>query len=193
MGWWMCTACRQELLWVKSQSCYLCGTLSADGASCDRCRRQSDLAGLWVACHFEDGPIRQSVHSLKYDGNFEMAGVLAGALAEGARRVSAKRGKWVVSYVPLHPARQALRGYNQSRLLAQAVATRLGIPMVSVLAKTVASLPQAELDRAQRLQNVRGSFKAVCSCAGAGARGARTSARSRTGRSSKQICGCLGS
>ena len=61
--------------------------------------------------------------------------------------------------VPLHALRLAERGYNQSALLARALATQLGIPLrLTALRRQRATLPQAHLGREQRHDNLRQAF-----------------------------------
>lgn len=65
-----------------------------------------------------------------------------------------------VCAVPLHPAKQRRRGYNQSLLLAQALAKRIGKPLVGTgsLCRTRATATQTRLTAGQRTSNVRGAF-----------------------------------
>lgn len=63
--------------------------------------------------------------------------------------------------VPLFPARQRLRGYNQSELLARCVARATGMPINGFLLSRVRdTLSQTTLDHDARARNVRGAFRA---------------------------------
>ncbi|MBA4358032.1 MAG: hypothetical protein C0405_09950, partial [Desulfovibrio sp.] len=63
--------------------------------------------------------------------------------------------------VPLHPRRLAWRGFNQSRELARLVARRRGLPIrQEALARVRRTVPQMELDRSERAENIRGAFAA---------------------------------
>jgi ComF family protein len=57
--------------------------------------------------------------------------------------------------VPLHPWQFLRRGFNQAEELAK----RLDVPVLSALWRIRATLPQTELDVAQRRRNVRGAFR----------------------------------
>ena len=66
---------------------------------------------------------------------------------------------------PLHPKREAARGFNQASLLAQAVSKRMHVPVLTDgIVRTVDTPPQVGLSREQRLRNVAGAFSA---CRGA--------------------------
>jgi ComF family protein len=64
--------------------------------------------------------------------------------------------------VPLHPKRKRERGYNQSELLARALAAQIAIPVDSrVLIRIRSTLPQIGLSDSQRLENVRNAFRCI--------------------------------
>ena len=62
--------------------------------------------------------------------------------------------------VPLHARRLQERGYNQSLLLARAIAGKLDNMMLceNVLTRVRYTLPQAKMNREERLKNVRNAF-----------------------------------
>lgn len=65
-----------------------------------------------------------------------------------------------VAYVPLYPSRERARSYNQSRLLARAVARTRGIPLVSrkCLRRVRETGTQTGLNARERRANVRKAF-----------------------------------
>ena len=62
--------------------------------------------------------------------------------------------------VPLHARRLQERGYNQSLLLARTIAGKLDNMMLceNVLTRVRYTLPQAKMNREERLKNVRNAF-----------------------------------
>jgi len=101
------------------------------------------------------GPARRAVRALKFGGARDLAGALGGSLAAG---VPAGWGVGAVVPVPLHPARERERGFNQSELLGQALAAALGVPCVPALRRTRATAQQARLHAGQRSANLVGAF-----------------------------------
>ena len=62
--------------------------------------------------------------------------------------------------VPLHPQRLVERGYNQSALLARELGKRTGLPTaLRGLQRVVHTAQQSQLDRRQRLLNLKGAFR----------------------------------
>lgn len=155
-GAWYCAACRDRTLPVPPPLCPRCGQTVA-GDDCRSCATSPPVAtALRAATPFE-GPVRQAIHRLKYSNLTAVAPTLAGLL----RRAYAEAG-WaadLVAPVPLHPARQRRRGYNQAERLARPLAVALALPMMSgCLRRVRATADQIGLDAGGRSANVAGAF-----------------------------------
>ncbi len=121
------------------------------------------LADLWVTGLYED-PLRLAIHALKYEGKRQLAAPLGRLLAATYQQRMQGRARLrfdAVLPVPLHPKRQAERGYNQSALLARGLAQGVGLPLrEDVLIRARHTPQQVGLDNAGRRANVAGAF--VC-------------------------------
>ena len=104
-----------------------------------------------------NGPVRAALHDLKYAGERRLAEPLGAALARRWGRVGI--GSEVVIPVPVHAERERQRGYDQAVLLAAVTARHLGLPMAHALERGRATVPQFELGRAERADNVAGAFR----------------------------------
>lgn len=105
-------------------------------------------------------PIQHWLQNWKFSAD-EVAGSLLQQLLAQTLRQYADSGSALpqaILYVPMHPARQRQRGYNQAELLAQSAAQCLGIPLLHALRKTRRLPPQVGLTGKQRRRNLRGSF-----------------------------------
>ena len=134
---------------------------------CERCTGQlvsgplRTVAGLNAVrvCTTFEGPAASAIHALKYDGVRRLADPLGGLLAEACTDVD-----WVVDWIcaiPLHPERQAERGYNQSALLASRVAGLTGWRyMDGGVARVRSTETQTHLNAQARRDNVAGAFAA---------------------------------
>jgi len=66
----------------------------------------------------------------------------------------------VIMPVPLHPAREKTRGFNQSRVLARELGEIVNIGIIEgVLVKPVNVPPQTTLTAKERRKNIKGAFK----------------------------------
>jgi len=164
-GSFLCPACRRRLPEAAPPRCRRCWSPSTLG-QCGDCAH-SPLDGARAPYVF-DGAARTLVHQLKFQALHALADpmgeLLAVALLEYAVPVD------VVVPVPLHGRRRRRRGFNQSELLARAVAGRCGLEIdARVLRRDRNTPPQLQVDdRARREANVRDAFR--CSDAIAGSR-----------------------
>ncbi|MFH0800543.1 MAG: ComF family protein [Pseudomonadota bacterium] len=103
-----------------------------------------------------DGPIRNALQGFKYGERLDLLRFLTAALAEEARRMG---GLNLVVPVPLHPKRLGNRGFNQSALLATRLGKISGAQVeLGALLRTRDIAPQVGLERAERMENVKGAF-----------------------------------
>ena len=99
-----------------------------------------------------DGPLRDIIHALKYDGRRSLARPLA-RFMEGAG-TDVLRGADSIVPVPLHPFRLLRRGFNQASDLGKA----LPAPLVPALWRVQWTQSQSGLTGAERRRNVRNAF-----------------------------------
>jgi ComF family protein len=100
--------------------------------------------------------VRTALHRLKYAGERRLAMPLGAAAA--ARWREAAIGGDVLVHVPVHARRRAARGYDQAELIARAAAAELRLPAVPALRRERATVPQFELGRERRAENVAAAF-----------------------------------
>ena len=104
-----------------------------------------------------EGPVRDAIHALKYQGGRDTAKPLGMRMAEvwAERRFMSD----LLVPVPLHVGREAKRGYNQSTLLARELASRVGVPLDECLVFRIRpTASQANLERHERWRNVKDAF-----------------------------------
>lgn len=100
--------------------------------------------------------IREAIHQLKYQNARHLAPVLVIEMLRGAPSLPSSD---LIVPIPLHPARQARRGYNQAELLARELGDRLGIAVSPDCLRRVRDTPsQISLPAARRQTNVRDAF-----------------------------------
>ena len=98
------------------------------------------------------------VRAYKFEGLRRMARTLALEMLEGVE-LAPKDETAVLTPVPLHPAREKARGFNQAALLADALAKESGLPHEALLSRVVNTPQQSRLSREQRSSNVKGAFQ----------------------------------
>jgi ComF family protein len=155
----LCSGCRGDLP-LNQPACRRCALplpASATGL-CGRCLRAPPPFDRALALLRYQRPAPQWVQALKFGGRLEYARLLGELLADAVAAQLATTPDVIIP-VPLHPARQRRRGFNQALELARPVARRLGVPIDTVHCRRLrATAAQAELGARQRRRNVRNAF-----------------------------------
>jgi ComF family protein len=113
---------------------------------------------LALAAFAFDGPTRRALAALKYAGASRMAPILARAAEPPLRGLLGLTGPATLVPVPVHLERRRARGYNQAELLARQLGRVVGLPVADPLLRARPTTRQHRLNRAARLQNLRGAF-----------------------------------
>jgi ComF family protein len=129
-----------------------------DHPACARCRRALSPFAAGASLGPYEGALRVLVHELKYRGRRRVAVRLAETLASSSEVRRLVAGAHVLVPVPLHPRRERERGFNQSELLARALAERCRIPVARALVRREDTPPQTGLSAAARRANVAAAF-----------------------------------
>ena len=113
---------------------------------------------LAVAAFAFEGPIRRALARLKYEGASRLAGPLSQAAMPTLRVLLQMTGAVPLVPVPVHRERLRERGYNQAELIARAMGSAIGLPVIDRLERVRPTTKQHRLDRAARLANLRAAF-----------------------------------
>jgi ComF family protein len=98
------------------------------------------------------------IAAFKFHAAIDLAAVLAGRLGAAIEALAAERPDLLVP-APLGPARLRERGFNQAWELGRVLARRLGLRADPLVLRRLVDTPhQADLPRARRVANVRGSY-----------------------------------
>jgi ComF family protein len=101
-------------------------------------------------------PLQEAICLFKFRGKVALAPALAQLMVD---RLPLFDSVDLVIPVPLHPKRLREREFNQSLLLADRIARRLGLPLSYANLVRIAPAPaQTTLSRKRRLKNLRGAF-----------------------------------
>jgi ComF family protein len=156
----VCGRCWARLARLPHPQCARCGHPTA-GRRCRWCDALPPyVRAVRSACWVHAGTGAAIVHALKYDGWTAVGAGIAERLARLSwpEDVVAERSALVP--VPLAPARLRERGFNQSALIARALARRWDCAAAEdVLVRTRATDSQTRLTPAQRVRNVAGAFR----------------------------------
>ena len=160
----VCVECAETAQRIESPFCQRCSQ-PFDGAitqefTCANCADRELHFECAVAAYLSHGVVRNFIHAFKYERQFHLRRPLADWLAQvlDDPRISARPFDALVP-VPLHHIRFREREFNQAAELAELVSQRCGIPVSHALKRTRYTSTQTKLDRAERMENLRGAFR----------------------------------
>jgi len=106
------------------------------------------------------GETQQLIHKLKYDGRKEIGVYLGKLFGNQLNNSTLFNTANVLIPVPLHPKKEHKRGYNQSKMIADGIASRMKVQVLSevVFRKTHTST-QTRKSRYERWENVKDIFE----------------------------------
>lgn len=160
---WLCRACRRSLTRLHGPRCAVCsqpfGGALEPGFRCMNCGDLELRFDFATSAYRSRGAVREMIHRFKYNKHLHLRHALGRMLAEGFReaRVRAAGLEGIVP-VPLHPAREREREFNQAAVLAAVASARLSLPVVDCLRRTRYTSTQTNFHRDERFENLDGAF-----------------------------------
>ena len=161
---YLCADCQQRAPRIVAPFCAKCSE-PFPGAitqtfSCANCEHRVLHFVCAVAAYRSRGLVRKLVHEFKYSRQRHLRYPVGGWLRETLRdpRLHGRQFDVIVP-VPLHPARERERGFNQAMLLAELLAPTITAPLLPALERTRYTTTQTAYDRAERMENLHGAFR----------------------------------
>lgn len=117
---------------------------------------------IWYGS-YGDPVLRALIDNFKYRGAKELAKPLAELQARALEESGVERlfykEKPVVAFIPMHPLRERMRGYNHALLLAFSIGEHFSLPVVPLLKRSWLAPRHALIkDKKERRENSKGSF-----------------------------------
>ncbi len=154
----ICNSCLETMPRLRGPICPTCGSPVPKQTllACSDCRVRDFRFSIARSAVLYQGTAKEAVHQLKYRNGKRLApfpaDLMVGALPIDVLAADA------VAYVPMSRRRESSRGFNQAKLLAEAIGKSLGLPVSSVLVRNKETVEQTKLPMSGRLSNVRGVF-----------------------------------
>lgn len=153
-----CDVCNQSVDVVDwSTHCKICAAPVLHPGVCTTCHSNPMPMSAILSWGVYQGPLREGIHSMKYQNNLGIAQDLSLPLISIINNEN-----WqidCITAVPLSSQRQKQRGYNQSIVLARWIAWGLGLPfMPDLLSRTRDTRSQIGLSAIERHRNVEDAF-----------------------------------
>jgi ComF family protein len=152
----LCEGCRRALLPAERVLCLHClellprtqhAHLPDNEATLRVAGRFPFVAAASFAWFTGEGLLQHLLHGLKYKGKKETGIFLGRQFAFDLKETDWVKSVDLIVPIPLHPRKEAARGYNQSALIAEGMSEVLGIPWSGSL-----------LQRVKHTENMEGAF-----------------------------------
>lgn len=155
-----CLCCSQNF-YHQVQVCPVCAQFIPNAQLCGACQKNKLFYdALFVSVELDD-ILLNVIHSYKYQKNMQLSGALSELMLSQTPHFSLDQIDWVVS-VPISRQHLWIRGFNQSQLLAKAVAKRYHKRLLPEKNFHRKDRPhQAGLKYKQRLDNIKNVFDYV--------------------------------
>lgn len=161
---YLCAACESKAIKIAPPFCAKCsepfeGEMAA-GFTCANCAHRKIYFDAAVAAYRSRGLVRRIMLDFKYRYQMHLRHLVGRWLCAAVQdeRLRGRHFDLIVP-VPLHPARQRERGFNQAALLAQFLGAHCSIPVANALQRLRYTTTQTAFDRAERMENLRDAFR----------------------------------
>jgi ComF family protein len=153
----VCSSCSRDLPRI-GPACPVCALPTPDAQVCGSCLAQPPAFDATVAAYAYAFPVDRLVQAFKYQGRLALAEWCAVAIVAARARRTATLPQRLIA-LPLSPARQRERGFNQAAEIARQIAAETHAAFVSRGVRRIrATPPQAALPWPERARNVRDAF-----------------------------------
>jgi competence protein ComFC len=162
-GGYLCRSCHRSRVKLEGARCSVCsqpfGGALEPGFRCMNCGDLELAFDFATSAYRSRGAVRDLIHNFKYNKQTHLRHLLGRMLREGFgdARVRSVGIDGLVP-VPLHPAREREREFNQAAVLASVVAKRLRLPVEHGLRRIRHTATQTHYHREERFQNLEGAF-----------------------------------
>lgn len=164
----LCVACSRELPASDTCFCLPCSLrlvpfqidCPTDNAFTDRFWGRIPVEWGVAAYHFSrKSPVQKALHQLKYRNNPDVGVKMGRHLAMKLKGNLLVPQFDLIVPVPLHQARERLRGYNQSAMFARGISEIMDVPVrTDCLKRVLATSSQTRKKRMERFSNVSEVF-----------------------------------
>ncbi len=160
----LCASCNLQLHYIKQSFCRCCGR-EVDRMHVERCRDCSSRQCTYFISNrsaVRYTPImRDWIYTYKFHGREHLVIGLIELLEKTYREHYRDLAIDAITFIPLHKDRLYERRFNQAEQLAEGLARKVGLPLISTLIRTRDTLKQSHQNRNERLLSILGAFQGI--------------------------------
>jgi len=143
-----CVGCGKEGNYI----CDKCDLFLSEATSIFAKGNLKEVISVWEY----EGLIKKLIHKIKYEG-------VSGAVNELVTKAFKRRELYIpedmiITFVPMFKKKERIRGFNQAELIAKKLGEMTNRKVVPLLEKVKDTPSQTELNKEERIENVKGTF-----------------------------------
>ncbi len=160
-GFYLCEDCGARLAKLQaSHRCKLCGRMVAKQEDfCSLCLTHCHDFDRALSCFTYADEAKEAIRNYKFNQYIDSYRCLSQLLYRLVLPLHREEPFDLILFPPMTKASFNQRGYNQSELLAEALAKKLGVPCLkNAFIKVKETPPQSSLGYSARMKNLKGAF-----------------------------------
>lgn len=151
----ICPECIDNAYIIGNDICSICGR---DINGCDCGNKKMEFNSCIAPFYFTDN-IKDAIYKLKFSKSPYNAKVLSDLMTDRVRELYSSIEFDLIIFVPMHPKKILIRGYNQVEYLAKYISKNLDIPLYSnILYKSSLHESQHKTKGSERFENIKDTF-----------------------------------
>ena len=157
---YICFDCKDRLVYASENICCKCGKILKNDESvmCRICETTECFFVEGRSVFYYNDAIKKSLTGFKYHNRREFSRFYVKSIMEQWEEKIKLWNVDVVVPVPVHEKRLRERGYNQATIIARELCEQIDVDMDEVLIRRDRTKPQKELDRIERVRNLKEAF-----------------------------------
>lgn len=157
---YFCDTCKNELPFIEGAICEHCGRKTiADEKYCSTCKGRLIFTDKARSVFNYQKPVDALIRKAKYDNKRYLLDMFAEHLANAYFKNYFNAD--YLCFVPMTKKREKNRGYNQSKILAEKLSQKTGVPVFYEVEKIKDTQNQAKLSAEARRKNLTDAFKVI--------------------------------
>ena len=155
----LCKECHGNIPYFPKEKCPHCGGETDNAGFCDFCVKGFAFDSACAAFPYD--AVRKAIHLFKYNGDqtigYGLGELMAEYLLQYYEELLVKTD--VMVSVPLHPKKEAFRGFNQTHILCERISEKTGLIFERCgLERKRETIAQSELNPEERKRNLKDAF-----------------------------------
>ncbi len=154
----LCQGCINQFQELPLSFCSLCKSNKVENNQCEECLKRRPLFNNLVALGIYNGLLKSLIYNFKYEGFKEYGFPLGCLISDKIRQETDYKKIDYTCAIPLHKDKLKQRKFNQSEIIARAIAKKLHIPYCEIFSREKNTQPQHSLSVEQREKNLKDAF-----------------------------------